>query len=165
MFLIFCCVKVSSDMCIMGKYEKALELKDSEFKLLMGITKTTANDMIVLLKQAYLAKHRRRGRHSKLSVEDMLTMALKYWRQYPTFFELGFEYGVAKSTAHDVVVWVEDVLIRSKKFSLPGKKVLLSDGSGIEVVLVDVTEQQIERPKKSKTDTIVGKRSGILLKR
>jgi hypothetical protein len=34
-----------------GKYEKALELKDSEFKLLMGITKTTANDMIVLLKK------------------------------------------------------------------------------------------------------------------
>ncbi|MDR0797545.1 MAG: transposase family protein, partial [Nitrososphaerota archaeon] len=30
-----------------------------------------------------------------MSVEDMLTMAFEYWRQYPTFFELGFEYGVA----------------------------------------------------------------------
>ena len=69
-----------------GENEKALELKDSEFKLLMGVTKTTANNMVVVLKQAYLVKHCRRGRHSKLSVEDMLTMALKYWRQYPTFF-------------------------------------------------------------------------------
>ena len=87
-----------------GKCEKVLKLKDSEFKLLMGIAEETANDMIGLLKQAYLAKHRRRGRHSKSPVENMLTMALKYWRQYPMFFELGFEYGVAKSTVHDIVV-------------------------------------------------------------
>ena len=75
----------------MGKYKKAFELKDSEFKLLMGVTKVTANGRVVLLKHAYLAKHCRRGRHSKLSVENRLTMALKHWHQYPTFFELGFE--------------------------------------------------------------------------
>lgn len=147
----------------MGKYEKAVALKDSEFKLLMGITKVTAKEMIDLLKEAYLAKHHQRGRHSKLTVEDMLTMALEYWRQYPTFFELSFEYGVAKSTAHDIVIWVEDVLIKSGKFSLPGKKELLSNDE-LEVVLVDVTESSIERPKKSSKNIIVGKRKDTPLK-
>ena len=87
----------------------------------------------------------------------MLMMALEYWRQYITFFELAFEYGVAESTAHDIVVWVEDTLIKCGKFSLPGKKALLSD-NGIEIVLVDVTESQIERPKKNKNNTTQAKR-------
>ncbi|MDR2203423.1 MAG: hypothetical protein LBE76_03840 [Nitrososphaerota archaeon] len=45
----------------MGKYEKAVVLKDSEFKLLMGITKVTAKEMIVLLKEAYLANIAKEG--------------------------------------------------------------------------------------------------------
>ncbi len=39
-----------------------------------------------------------------------------------TYLSLSHEYGVAESTAHDIVVWVENVLIKSGKFGLPGKK-------------------------------------------
>jgi hypothetical protein len=45
-------------------------------------------------------------------------------------------------------VWVENTLVKSGKFSLPGKKALYGDESEIEVVLVDVMESQVERPKK-----------------
>jgi tricorn protease-like protein len=62
------------------------------------------------------------------------------------------------------VVWVEDVLIKSGKFSLPGKKELLSNDT-LEVVLVDVTESPVERPKKSSKNIIVGKRKDTPLKR
>lgn len=140
-----------------NKYEKALELKDNEFKMLMGITKETAEEMVTILKEAYAEKHKRRGRKAKLPIEIMLTMALEYWRQYPTMFELSFEYDVAKSTVHDIIVWVEDVLVKSGKFSLPGKKALLSNDE-IEIVLVDVTESPIERPKKNKENGILEKR-------
>jgi len=140
-----------------NKYEKALELKDNEFKMLMGITKETAEEMVTILKEAYAEKHKRRGRKAKLPIEIMLTMALEYWRQYPTMFELSFEYDVAKSTVHDIIVWVEDVLVKSGKFSLPGKKALLSNDE-IEIVLVDVTESPIERPKKNKKNGILEKR-------
>ena len=54
-------------------------------------------------------------------------------------------------------MWIEDTLVKSGKFSLPGKKVLLEDNE-IEVIHVDVTEIPIERPKKSKNDGIKGKR-------
>lgn len=142
------------------KYEKALKLKDGDFKMLMGVSKDTAQEMIIILREAYAQKHKNRGRHSKLAVEEMLTLALEYWRQYPTMFELAFQYEIAKSTVHAIITWVEDTLIKSGKFSLQGKKLLLSDNE-LEVVLVDVTESPIERPKKNKKNGIQEKRKNI----
>jgi hypothetical protein len=49
-------------------------------------------------------------------------LACKYWREYVTFFSLANEYEVAESTAWEIVVWVENVLIKSGEFGLPGKK-------------------------------------------
>ncbi len=49
-------------------------------------------------------------------------MACKYWREYVTYLSLAHEFSVAESTAHDIVVWVENVLIKSGQFGLPGKK-------------------------------------------
>ena len=143
-----------------SKYNRALELKDDEFKLLIGVNKETAAEMLDALEEAYEAKHKRRGRHSKLKIDEMFTMTMEYWRQYPTMFELGFDYGVSKSVVHDIIKWVEDTLINSGKFKLPGKKVLLEDNE-IEIVLVDVPESPIERPKKSNGNGIPAKRKDI----
>ena len=140
-----------------NKYERAMKLSEEHFKLLVGVTKKTAEEMKAILTEAYNNKHKRRGRHSKLSVEEMLMLTLEYWRQYPTLFELGFEFGLAKSTIHDIIIWVEDVLIKSGLFALPGRKALLSDDV-IEFVLVDVTESPIERPQKNKNNITQEKR-------
>gem|GEM_PF-4330144 len=48
-------------------------------------------------------------------------------------------------------------MINCSEFTLPSKRVLKEDTS-IEVVLVDVTEQQVERPKKSSANGIWVKR-------
>ena len=105
-----------------NRYEKAHEKSDEDFVRLTGYSKKTMEKMLEILREAYAAKHKRRGRHSKLEVADMLMLSCKYWREYVTFFSLGNEYGVAESTAHDITVWVENVLIKSGKFGLPGKK-------------------------------------------
>ena len=104
------------------KFETTLKLSDEEFRRLCGYTKRTMLEMVSILREAYTLKHKRRGRHSKLDVSDMLMLACKYWREYVTYFSLANEYGVAESTAHDITVWVENVLIKSGKFCLPGKK-------------------------------------------
>ncbi|MDR2700350.1 MAG: hypothetical protein LBC12_06050 [Nitrososphaerota archaeon] len=44
-------------------------------------------------------------------------------------------------------------MINCGEFTLPSKRILKEDTS-IEIVLVDVTEQQVERPKKSKDNGI-----------
>lgn len=45
---------------------------------------------------------------------------------------------------------VEDILIKSRVFSLPGKKAFDNPDEHFEVVMIDATETPIERPKKTK---------------
>ena len=141
------------------RYQRAMEeLNDARFKRLIGIKKHTAERMVGHLNDAYAAKHKRRGRHSKLKPEDMLLVACRYWRQYDTYAEIGYDFGIGESTACDIVKWVEGVLIERKEFHLPGKKALLSDPD-IEVVLVDATEQPVERPKRGSETGIPARKS------
>ena len=142
----------------MTRNEKASKLKDKDFKQIIGVQKITFNEMVEVLRVAYAEKHKRRGRHRKLSMEDQLFLSLKYWRQYVTQKELAFEFEVGEATAHDTIVWVENTLVKSGKFSLPGKKALCEDAE-IEIVLVDVTESPIERPQKNKKNGTPGKRN------
>jgi hypothetical protein len=135
-----------------------MRLSDEDFKQVIGVKKPTYEEMLAELRTAYAEKHRRRGRHSKLPLEDILFMALTYWRQYVTQKGLSFEFEIGEATVHDWIVWVEDTLVKCKKFRLPGKKALLDD-TKIEIVLVDVTESPVERPKKNKKSGIPAKRS------
>ena len=143
---------------MMTRYEKAQKLPEKKFKQLIGVAKTSFDEMVSVLNEAYAQKHKRRGRHSKLSNEDKLFLTLKYLRQYITQLELAYEFEVGEATVHDTIVWVEDTLVKSGKFSLPGKKALLEDNE-IEVILVDVTESPIERPKKNNVSGIQAKRN------
>ena len=143
----------------MNRYEKAALLSDSDFKQIIGVEKEVFDAMVEVLYNAYTEKHKQRGRHAKLPIADQLFLSLKYWRQYVTQKELAFEFEVGETTAHDVIVWVEDTLVNSGKFSLPGKKALLEDDE-IEIILVDVTESPVERPKKNSVSGTPGKRNG-----
>jgi len=145
------------------RYEKALELNDEDFKQVIGVKKETFDAMVEILKLAYQAKHKHRGRHAKLSIQDMLFMTLKYWRQYVTQLELSIEFQVGEATTHDVIVWVENSLAKSKKFSLLGRGALLEHPE-IEIALIDATESPIERPKKTSDKGIAAKRNATRLK-
>jgi hypothetical protein len=105
------------------------------------------------------------GRPSKLSREDQLLMTLMYWREYRTEFHIGITYGVSEATVCRTIRKVENVLMKSGEFRLPGRKALQPSDTLIEVVLVDVSEQPIERPKKSNAGTTAGRRSDIPRKR
>jgi hypothetical protein len=140
-----------------NKYEKSKRLSNTNFKRLIGVKRKTFEAMVEELSAAYEEKHKKGGRKSKLTVENQLMLALEYWRQYITFAELGFNYEVAESTAHDITVWVEDTLIKCGRFNLPGKKALLEDND-LQIVLLDVMESPIERPKKNKEPTIQARR-------
>ena len=76
-------------------------------------------------------------------------MTLEYLREYGTYFHLGKRYGVSESTAYPVIRWIEATLIKSRVFSLPGRKALLKSDRTYEVVLVDATESPIQRPPKT----------------
>ena len=143
------------------KYEAAKGLKPGDFRRLTGITRKVFTKMITVLEEAEKQKKSRGGKPNTLSMEDRLLMALEYWREYRTFFHIASNYGVAESTCYRNICWIEDTLIRHPEFSLPGKKELLKSDHSIEVVVIDVAETPIERPKKTKGTTIQAKRKDI----
>lgn len=75
-------------------------------------------------------------------------MTFEYLREYRTYFHVGVSYGVSESTCNRNCREIEDLIIKSRKFSLPGKKDLLKSDVEYEVILVDASETPIERPKK-----------------
>ena len=46
---------------------------------------------------------------------------------------------------------IEDILVKASEFHLPGARQLQQTETEIEVIIVDVAETEIERPKKTET--------------
>lgn len=59
---------------------------------------------------------------------------------------------------------IENILIKSGKFSLPGKKILLESSINEDLILMDVMESSIERPKKHQKFFYSGKQKEHTLK-
>ena len=132
----------------MGKYEQLKELPEKQFRRLTGVQRGTFEKMVVILLDAQQKRYRRAGRKGSLGLEDKLLMALEYLREYRTYFHLGRSYGLSESACYRACRWVEDVLIKSGEFSLPGKKELLKSDMEYKIILIDASESPIERPKK-----------------
>jgi hypothetical protein len=137
------------------RYETIEHLKDNDFKRLTGVQRDTFDQMRKVVEKGL----RNFGRPSKLSRADQLLMTLMYWREYRTEFHIAQSYGISEATVCRTIRKVENALVRSGKFRLPGKKAFQASDTVFEVVLVDVSEQPIERPKKAKNGIIVAKRS------
>jgi len=137
------------------RYEEIKNRKDADFKRLTGVSHATFRKMLAVV-EAGLPSF---GRPPKLSRADQLLMTLMYWREYRAQFHIAQTYGVSEATVSRTIRKIEDVLIRSKQFHLPGKKALRPSDTVMEVVIVDATEQPIERPKKSSVGTTVARRS------
>ncbi len=126
------------------KYLDFKKLTETQFKRYTGISWSTFDLIVEYMKKQIPTK----GRQTKLCVEDQVLLCLSYWREYRTLFHVATSYGVSEPTASRIVRHVEDCLIQSKLFNLPKE---LPKGEGIDwnVVIVDVTEIPIQRPKKT----------------
>jgi hypothetical protein len=142
------------------RWEVINRLSPEEFRRLTGVKRQTFEEMVNVLLISREIKQSRGGRRPKLSVEEILLMALEYLREYRTYFHISKSYGLSEGYAYKLIRWVEDTLIKSKVFSLPGRKALLKSDVEYEVILIDASETPIQRPKKSKANSIQEKRKG-----
>ena len=143
------------------RYETIEHLKDTDFKRLTGVQRETFEEMLKVVQKGL----RDFGRPPKLSRADQLLLTLMYWREYRTEFHIAQSYGISEATVCRTIRKVEDVLVRSKKFRLPGKKALQPSDTVFEVILVDASEQPVERPKKARKSTTAAKSGATLKKR
>jgi hypothetical protein len=149
----------------MNKFEKLMELKNLElFQLLTGVTKAVFLQMLAVLTQEYNWIHQTKGGNPNgTEVGLKLVIALEYWREYRTMRHMAFDYNIPLSTLCGCITWVEDILSRSEKFKIPELKEKFKqrddDGDPIRIVLIDVEEQPIERPKENQKNHYSGKKN------
>lgn len=79
-------------------------------------------------------------------------MTLEYWREYRTHFHIGVSWGLDETNVLRNIRKVENILIKSGLFSLGGKKKVIQLDSEQEVLVVDVAEHEVDRPKKNRKD-------------
>jgi hypothetical protein len=144
------------------RFESVKNIKEEEFRRLTGVKIGTFQKMEEIVGRALKEKKAKGGRPNKLGVADMLLMTLEYLREYRTYFHISKSYGISQSNCYYTICFLEDTWIKSGEFNLPSRKELLKSDMEYEVIVIDATESPIERPKKSKKDTIEVKRSDTL---
>lgn len=139
-------------------YKELETLSGAEFKRLCGVPRATFSEMVEVVRP-HLERQGQRGGQAKLCAEDQLLMVLEYWREYRSQFHIGVSWGVHETTVGRIVRKVEDLLIKCGKFRLPSQRQLYQPGWEGKVLMVDVGEMEIERPKKNRNVTTVASRS------
>lgn len=145
-------------------YEQLKALKTGDFKRACGVHPQTFEQMLPVLREK-AQKKIKPGRPPTLSLEAQLLMTLQYWREYRPYFHIGLSWGVDESVVCRTVHKIENLLIKSKAFHVPGKKQLGAGGTPFEVIVVDVAESPVERPQKNNGNTTVGRRTATPKKR
>jgi hypothetical protein len=143
------------------RYKQALKMSNADFKRTYGVSQETFQKMIEVVIKAKLGK---RGCHSKLLIADQILLTLQYLREYRTFFHIAQDWGIHESTAWRIVRRIEDVLIKAEEFHLPSKRELQKESTELELVVVDASETEIERPKKKQKLYYSGKQRCHTLK-
>ena len=148
-----------------NKYEKLMLLDNPElFRLLTGVTKDIFIQMLQVLTEEYNIIHETKGGNPNgTPVGLKLVIALEYWREYRAMRQMAFDYNMPVSTLCNCITWVEDVLSASSKFQIQNLKEKFkhreNEGDPIRVVLIDVEEQPIERPKENQQHHYSGKKN------
>jgi len=145
----------------MDKYANIKNFAKPKFKAVTGVSPSTFEAMVEVLRTAYAAAHNKGGRHRALTVENMLLLTLEYIYEYRTQECIGATYGLHKTNVGEVIKWVENVLITSGLFDLPGKKALVDPVTEIEVIVVDTSETPIQRPTHRQRRYYSGKKNSI----
>lgn len=151
------------------RWQTVKNLQEEQFKRLVGVKPATFEKMVSEAKRINKAEvqktlGKKRGPKEKLNWYDKVLMMLMYYREYRTFAHVGSSYNISEAQCWRIVTTMEQWLIESKLFHVPGKRKLTQSDMDWEVAIVDVSEHPIERPKKNRGGIIQEKRKNILTK-
>lgn len=106
----------------------------------------------------FLKSKKVEGRPPKLkTMRDHLLVMLIYYRTYITYDFLGWLFGLSESNAWQAVKKMERLVI--KVVAIKKDRTLKSEE--LSALIIDATEQQINRPKRGQKLYYSGKKNGI----
>jgi hypothetical protein len=90
-------------------YERIKNLRPADFKRYCGVESETFRRMVEVVSKRLIKLWRKTGRPPKLSVEDHVLLALEYWREYRTLFNLATSWWLHQSNVCRIIRRVEDI--------------------------------------------------------
>ena len=149
----------------MSYFDKIKNKRPDRFIRQVGISLVNFQNLLEAVEKEIKAKMeknplKRRGKKSESAFTDRLLLTLLYLRQYPTFDRLGEQFHNSESYAWKIYHQICDILVKVLK--LKNRKALLEQP--VKVILIDVTEQPIERPTRGQKEYYSGKKKRHTIK-
>ena len=143
-------------------YEEAKLQNADDFKRDTGVSLETFISVIQLVKDYYedlfdKNPSKSKGVKPSISIENKILLTLYYIRHYPTFKNLGDNFSISESYANKIYHIILNILVQV--LHVPSNKSLL-DGD-LDTIVIDVSEQPIERPVKKQKKYYSGKKKSI----
>jgi len=134
------------------------------FNRLFGVSVSQFEEILLKIEpqwqQQVISRYKRPGRDYKLELADMLLLLLLYYRSYITQVFVGYLFGVDDSRVCRIIQKLEPIL--AGEMALTKTKRLSQEE--VETLIIDATEQQIERPSKHQKRYYSGKKKRHTLK-
>lgn len=137
---------------------KSLSKRPQTFQRIMGISVSEFESILLKLEPSWNEKviggYKRQGRLYNNSVREIFMMLLLYYRTYMTQFFIGHLFGIDDSNVCRNIKTLEPILAKivaiKKNRVVPKKEA--------ENLIIDATEQEIERPKRGQKKYYSGKK-------
>lgn len=144
----------------MKRYSKIIQQSERSFKRQTGLSIDNFNQLLQQLR-LYIAQLKienplkNRGLKGELPLEDKLILTLYYIRHYPIFLLLGQIFNISESYANKIYHKIINMIV--KIAHVKGVKSLVN--TAIKDIVIDVSEQPVERPKKGQKKYYSGKKN------
>ena len=134
------------------------------FNRLFGVSVSQFDEILLKIEPQWekqvINLYKRPGRDYKLELADMLLMLMLYYRSYITQMFIGFLFGIDDSRVCRIIQKLEPIL--AKEMALTKTKHLSKED--LESLIIDATEQPIERPQKNQKKYYSGKKKRHTIK-
>lgn len=127
-------------------YNQYNNFPEVKFRRITGLTKKQFNILLPQFIEYTTNNWDRRGKKGNFTLPDKLLLTFRYLRSHPTYIELANEFGISESYAQKIFTKVSTSLVQILK--LPNLKDIQE--LKLETIVIDVSEQETERPKKNK---------------
>lgn len=139
---------VDAKMQLPADFKRDTGVSPENFDQILKLVKTYLNDLYET------NPNKAKGVKPSILLEDRGLLTFYYLRHYVTFKCLGDNFGISESYANKIFHFILNILVN--KLHVKGSQELLD--ADLDTIVVDVAEQQIERPVANQKQYYSGKK-------
>lgn len=138
---------------------QSLSRDEKKFARMSGLKKELFDKLVQKVLEK-IHEHQRknplstRGKKSAMSMENKLLLMLMYYREYHTYLSISETFGISEGYANKIVYRMSRLVIKA----LPLGRKRKIGSADIKAVLIDASEQNIERPQRKQRQYYSGKK-------